>query len=166
MEIFFKRMLTNELLTTYLPSFLLLLIVYATTFFKQFFFEAALTVNLTVMLVITTLFIRQESYHYHQLFYRICFSVMAKLPPTAYVRMVDIWLIFGQLIPFLEVMLLTAKEHYNDAEVINHHGKPRNIASQQTQVRSQYKFVRHCVKKGGGGKVEVPSSGVVSNGSF
>ena len=58
MEIVFKRILTNEVLTTYLPSSLLLGIVYATTFFKQFFFEAALTVNLTVMLVITTLFIR------------------------------------------------------------------------------------------------------------
>ena len=58
MEIVFKRRLTNELLTTYLPSLLLLGITYATTFFKSFFFEAALTVNLTVMLVLTTLFIR------------------------------------------------------------------------------------------------------------
>ena len=58
MEIVFKRRLTNELLTTYLPTFLLLGITYATTFFKPFFFEAALTDNLTAMLVITTLFIR------------------------------------------------------------------------------------------------------------
>lgn len=58
MEIVFKRRVTNELLTTYLPSFLLLLITYATTFFKQFYFEAAVTVNLTVMLVTTNLFIR------------------------------------------------------------------------------------------------------------
>ena len=58
MEIVFKRMLTNELLTTYLPSLLLLFITYATTYFKSFYFEAALTVNLTVMLVTTTLFIR------------------------------------------------------------------------------------------------------------
>ena len=60
MEIVFKRRLTNELLTTYLPSFLLLLISYATTFFKPFYFEAAVTVNLSVMLVTTTLFIRSE----------------------------------------------------------------------------------------------------------
>jgi tryptophan-rich sensory protein len=60
MEITFKRRLTNELLTTFLPSFLLLGITYATTFFKRLFFEAALVVNLTVMLVITTLFIRQD----------------------------------------------------------------------------------------------------------
>ena len=48
----------NEFLTTYLPTVLLILITYATTFFKPFYFEAALTVNLTVMLVMTTLFIR------------------------------------------------------------------------------------------------------------
>ena len=48
----------NELLTTYLPSCLLLLISYATTFFKPFYFEAAVTVNLSVMLVTTNLFIR------------------------------------------------------------------------------------------------------------
>ena len=58
MEIVFKRRLTNELLTTYLPSLLLLGITFATTYFKNFYFEAALTVNLTVMLVLTTLFIR------------------------------------------------------------------------------------------------------------
>ena len=58
MEIIFKRRLTNELLTTYLPSLLLLGITYATTLFKPFYFEAAVTVNLTVLLVLTTLFIR------------------------------------------------------------------------------------------------------------
>ena len=46
------------MLTTYLPSVLLLLITFATTHFKQFYFEAALTVNVTIMLVTTTLFIR------------------------------------------------------------------------------------------------------------
>ena len=58
MEIVFKRRLTNELMTTYLPSFFLLGICYATTHFKVFYFEANVTVNLTVMLVATTLFIR------------------------------------------------------------------------------------------------------------
>ena len=87
MEVVFKRRITNEVLTTYLPSILLILITYATTFFKPFYFEAALTVNLTIMLVMTTIFI----------------SVMAKLPPTAYVKMIDIWLLFNLVIPFVEV---------------------------------------------------------------
>ena len=47
----------NELLTTYLPTLLILCIVYITNFFKPFFFEAVVTVNLTALLVLTTLFI-------------------------------------------------------------------------------------------------------------
>ena len=58
MEVTFKRILTNEILTTYLPSFFLIGICYGTVFFKSFYFEAVVTVNLTVMLVATTLFIR------------------------------------------------------------------------------------------------------------
>ena len=54
-------------------------------------------------------------------------SVMEKLPPTSYVRMVDIWLIFGQLIPFIEVALLTIMELFNETETINHHGHPRPV---------------------------------------
>ena len=126
MEIVFKRRPANELLTTYLPSLLLLCITYATTYFKSFYFEAALTVNLTVMLVQTTLFIRKarlvENYD------KLCFSVMEKLPPTSYVRLVDIWLICTQLIPFIEVVLITLMELYNDSDEINHHGRVRKVA--------------------------------------
>ena len=91
MEVTFQRKLQNELMTTYLPSFFLLGICYATIFFKKFYFEAAVTVNLTVMLVATTLFI----------------SVMDKLPPVSYLRLVDIWLVGVQVIPFVGVILLT-----------------------------------------------------------
>ena len=100
MVVHLKRRIMNELLTTYLPSILLMLITYATTFFKSIYFEAALTVNLTNMLVMTTIFI----------------SVMEKLPPTSYVKMVDIWLIFGQLVPFAEVVLLTVMESLRNDE--------------------------------------------------
>ena len=55
--IVFKRRIMNVVLTTYLPTLLILIIVYATNFFKAFFFEALVTVNLTALLVLTTLFI-------------------------------------------------------------------------------------------------------------
>merc|ERR1719153_611289 len=100
MVITFKRRIMNELLTTYLPSALLILITYATTFFKPFYFEAAVTVNLTTMLVMTTIFI----------------AVMDRLASTAYVKMIDVWLIFGMLVPFTEVMLLTVKEYHRGAD--------------------------------------------------
>ena len=69
---------------------------------------------------------------------------MEKLPVTSYVRLVDIWLIVGQLIPFIEVIqlqfeeslksnfpkkvvLFTIVESYNDDGTINHHGFERNV---------------------------------------
>ena len=115
MKIVLKRRLMNELLTTYLPTVLILIIVYITNFFKTFFFEAVVTVNLTALLVLTTLFI----------------SVSGSLPPTAYVKMVDLWLIFAQMIPFFEVLLHTGmdmKRNDGDRE-INHHGTSINVGS-------------------------------------
>ena len=111
-----KRRFLSELLGTYLPTILLLGISFATVFFKAEYFEAALTVNLTNMLVLTTIFI----------------SVMQTLPKTAYVKHIDIWLIFCQLIPFAEVLLITAAEYLRKPDAagrmtFNHHGHTRTI---------------------------------------
>ena len=95
MVVVMKRKITSEMMTTYFPTLLLITITFATTFFKPFFFEAALSVNLTTMLVMTTIFI----------------SKMESLPPTSNIRMIDIWLVFCQLVPFAEVVLVTAMEY-------------------------------------------------------
>ena len=100
MTIVLKRKIMNEMMTTYLPSVLLILITYATTFFKPYFFEAALSVNLTTMLVMTTVFM----------------TVMQMLPSTAYVKMIDFFLIFGQLYPFAEVVLMTMMEYRREGD--------------------------------------------------
>ena len=95
MVVVMKRKITSEMMTTYFPSLLLTAITFATTFFKPFFFEAALSVNLTTMLVMTTIFI----------------SKMESLPPTSDIKMIDIWLILCQMVPFAEVVLITAMEY-------------------------------------------------------
>ena len=100
MTITLKRKIMSEMMTTYFPSLLLMMITYATTFFKPFFFEAALSVNLTTMLVMTTIFI----------------SKMESLPPTSDIKMIDIWLILCQLVPFAQVVLLTAIEYLREDE--------------------------------------------------
>ena len=46
----------------------------------------------------------------------ISIGKMQTLPATAYVRMIDVWLVFCQLVPFAEVILLTAQEYYRDEE--------------------------------------------------
>ena len=91
-----RRKVTTEMMTTYFPTILLMAITYATTFFKPIFFEASLTVNLTTMLVMTTIFI----------------SKMEGLPPTSDIKMIDIWLVLCQMVPFAEVVLLTAMEYH------------------------------------------------------
>ena len=126
MMIVLKRRIQNEFLTTYVPSILLTLITFATMHFKPFYFEAALTVNLTTMLVMTTIFI----------------SVMDRLPATAYIKHIDIWLLGCQLLPFVEVIILTMKEklrkgnelsstedemEQKDTRTINNHGHPRIV---------------------------------------
>jgi hypothetical protein len=62
---------------------------------------------------------------------------MEKLPSTSYVRLVDIWLICGQLIPFIEVILLTVRELYNEDYETNHHGFVRRVGS-ISQVNFQF----------------------------
>ena len=81
------------------------------------------TVNLTAMLVLTTMFI----------------SINNSLPQTAYIRMVDIWLIFNLMIPFILVLVHTYIDTLrnemvlNDGEgrEINHHGKSVTVIKER-----------------------------------
>ena len=82
------------MLTTYLPTILLLLITFTTTFFDKDLFGDVIAVNLTIMLVMTTIFT----------------SKIEELPPTSDMKMIDIWLISCLVIPFLEVILRTTIE--------------------------------------------------------
>ena len=60
-----------------------------TTNFQPSDFEAIATVNVTTLLVLTTLFI----------------SIFDALPRTSYVKAVDLWLITNLMIPFFEMIL-------------------------------------------------------------
>ena len=94
MAIKLKRKVVTELVTTYLPTILLLLITFTTIFFDRDLFGDAIAVNLTIMLVMTTIFT----------------SKIEELPPTSDMKMIDIWLIFCLVVPFLEVVLRTMIE--------------------------------------------------------
>ena len=88
-SIYLGRRLLSILTTVYIPSVLLNIIGHITNYFKPFYFESAIAVNLTVMLVLTSMFI----------------SVVAGLPVTSYIKMIDIWLLFNLTIPFIDVLL-------------------------------------------------------------
>ena len=70
------------------------------------------------MLVLTTMFL----------------SVSQKLPTTAYIKMIDIWLIFNLLKPFVDILLQTYIETLRTAEEINHHGKTINVEEKEQKL--------------------------------
>ena len=106
-----KRKVSTELLTTYLPTILLLIITLTTIFFDEDLFGDAIAVNLTIMLVMTTIFT----------------SKIEELPPTSDMKMIDIWLIFCLVVPFLEVVLRTAIECLNCECQICEPKEPKNM---------------------------------------
>ena len=83
------RKILSQMLTIYLPSSIIIVVVYSTNYLKQFFFEAIVSVNLTAMLVLTT----------------IVLGVSGDLPTTSYVKYVEIWLLFSLFVPFIYVLL-------------------------------------------------------------
>ena len=127
-----KRKVATELLTTYLPTILLLLITFVTIFFDKDLFGDAIAVNLTIMLVMTTIFT----------------SKIEELPPTSDMKMIDIWLIFCLVVPFLEVVLRTAIECMNCS---CHICKPKDEAKAEKEH-----------KKIGGDAIQGASSGEVT----
>ena len=87
------------------------------------------------MLVMTTIFM----------------TVMQMLPSTAYVKMVDIFLIVGQLYPFSEVVLLTIMEYIREGDGNGMEGLATGFekyaAYASTATDSEEKPVTECVKE-------------------
>ncbi len=85
-----KRIINHHLAITFLPSLCLVLIAELTMFIDTRHFEATMMVALTSMLVMYTLYQ----------------SVSDSLPKTPYLKMIDIWLLAGLVIPFIVYIFL------------------------------------------------------------
>ena len=85
-----RRIFTYHLGTTFLPTLCLIFIAELTPFIDEKHFEATIMVALTSMLVMYTLYQ----------------SVSNSLPATAYLKMVDVWLLFGLIVPFFTILIL------------------------------------------------------------
>ena len=130
-----KRKVATELLTTYLPTILLLLITFTTIFFDKDLFGDALAVNLTIMLVMTTIFTAK----------------IEELPPTSDTKMIDIWLIACLLVPFTDVVLRTVIECLRGCECASCLGlgqddeeKKEVKQAKAGQVAPQVRFIFKC----------------------
>ena len=143
MKVRLKRKPKSELLTTFLPTILLTSITFATSFFKPFFFEAALSVNLTTMLVMTTIFI----------------SKMEGLPPTSDIKMIDIWLVLCQMVPFAEVVLLTAME-YNREDKKKRERKTKKKGGKKRRNLQTISLIAFVFAESGGTSSEISTYAV------
>ena len=75
-----KSEIQTEMFVTNMLTLLLLAIMYDTSFFKPVYLGTSLTVNLTIMLVLTTIFT----------------SEIEELAPMSQTKMIHIWLIFNR----------------------------------------------------------------------
>ena len=84
-NILLQRMFFYHLAATYLPTICLLIIAEITLFIDESHFDTTVMVSLTSMLVMYTLYQ----------------SISGTLPQTAYLKMIDVWLLFGLMLPFV-----------------------------------------------------------------
>ena len=84
-----KRNPMHHIFSTYLPTSCILLMAMITLFIDKSHFEAMIMVTLTAMLVMYTLFQ----------------SVEASMPATAYLNLLDYWICFGLMMPFVAFMV-------------------------------------------------------------
>ena len=107
------RRLLSLILTIFAPTIILNLVVHLSNFFKEFSFEATISVNVTVMLVLTTMFI----------------SMSSNLPKTSYIKMIDVWLLTSLVKPFLDILLQSYIDNLrvDENRDINHHGTSINV---------------------------------------
>merc|ERR1711915_421986 len=110
-EVHFGRPLFGSILTIYIPTSTFLILCQMVGIFKEDYLDMVIGVNITLLLVFATFFL----------------SITASLPLTAYIKMVDIWMILMMLYPFLTVSLLTCKELVQNSQKIA--GKPSKTSS-------------------------------------
>ena len=99
-EITLRRMISYHIVSTFSPTLLLLLIGIITLFLDESHFEATIMLAITAMLVMYTLYE----------------SASSGLPKTAYIKMMDIWLIFGLVVPFVVFLVEMAVEIMRDGD--------------------------------------------------
>ena len=79
-QVHMKSKIQTEMFVTNMLTLLLLVIMYDTSFFKPVYLGTSLTVNLAIMLVLTTIFT----------------SEIEELAPMSQTKMINIWLIFNR----------------------------------------------------------------------
>ena len=114
-HVILKRRFAYYIISVYLPSLSLLMVTHWTNFISVEHFEANIMVHLTAMLVMYTLF-QATSVSLPQVYCSklITFFLLILSLQTAYVKLIDIWLLYGLTLPFLGFILSCLEEIYHE----------------------------------------------------
>ena len=88
LKITLGRRLLSVILTTMLPTIIVIIVTLSTNYYDEQHFKTIIPVNLTSLLLMVTMFI----------------GVSARLPQTSYLKMIDVWLLFTLIVPFINVI--------------------------------------------------------------
>ena len=112
-----KRIPWFHITTTYMPTMCILVMALATLFIDPSHFEATIMVALTAMLVMYTLFQ----------------SISTTMPQTAYLKLLDYWMFYGLIMPFVVFILLVIWEL--DIQTDKSKVKPMTGLDEEPQIR-------------------------------
>ena len=79
--------------------------------FSEDFFDTVIQVNLTVLLVLTTLYVRVTLKIQSFTFLMTSFGISTALPQTGHIKMIDVWLLFDLIVPFTLIVLHTFMDY-------------------------------------------------------
>jgi hypothetical protein len=121
-----KRIFSYHLTNTYMPTSTLLIIAEITLYFDEDKTEVAIGLSLTIMLVMYTMYQ----------------SISDSLIKTAYLKMIDYWLLFCLLMPFFIFMieiywLLKMKKELKSTE--------KGWVDDKQKINANRKVIRHLV---------------------
>ena len=127
-----QRMYMYHLVNTYMPTVCLVAIAEITLFIDETHFESNIIVALTSMLVMYTLYQ----------------SVSVTLPQTAYLKLLDYWLIFCLIMPFVIFMIEVFWELQiqNKSKVICLNKGKENIKVKNLNSTLRKKTNRNCTR--------------------
>ena len=106
-----KRQYQHHLFNTYIPTLGLMMICQTTLYFNKEHFKTNVPVTITTMLGKHTKYIENLMTMFSVVMYTLYMAVSNKLPPTSYIKFIDVWLIFGLTLPFTVFFLHFLIEH-------------------------------------------------------
>ena len=126
-----KRLYHYHIASTFFPTASLLIISCLTLFIDPERFEAKIGLSLTTMLVMQTL---QE-------------NIGDNLPKTAYIKLIDEWLIFGMCVPFAVFLVLVFIEIMPDENQIKILDQSNSVRVAKMKSDSQKRFTKERIHK-------------------